>query len=75
MILSKLTAQTTNLSKRPINCFESSKYFGVNLESYLNGLQRFQNKAIQIIADSKLRISIIPQYHKQGILKLPELYT
>ena len=35
----KLTAQTTNLSifynERPINCFESSKYLGVNLDNKL----------------------------------------
>ena len=35
VIPSKLTAQTTNLSifynESPINCFESSKYLGVNL--------------------------------------------
>ena len=40
VIPSKLTAQTTNLSifnnERPINCFESSKYVGVNLDNKLN---------------------------------------
>ena len=44
--------------------------------SYLNRLQRLQNKAIRIIiTDSKLRMSANPQYYKLGILKLPELYT
>ena len=40
VIPSKLTAQTTNLSifynESRINCFESSKYFGVNLDNKLN---------------------------------------
>ena len=40
VIPSKLTAQTTNLSnfynELPINCFESSKYLGVNLDNKLN---------------------------------------
>ena len=44
-------------------------------QSYLNRLQRLQNKAIKIITDSKLRMSSNPQYYKLGILKLPELYT
>ena len=39
VIPSKLTAPTTNLStsynERPINCFESSKYLGVNLDNKL----------------------------------------
>ena len=42
-------------------------------QSYLNRLQRLQNKAIRIITDFKLRMSITSQYHKLGILKLPEL--
>ena len=40
VISSKLAAQTTNLSifhnERPIKCFESSKYLGVNLDNKLN---------------------------------------
>ena len=40
VIPSKLTAQTTNLSifynEGPINCFESSKYHGVNVDNKLN---------------------------------------
>ena len=40
VIPSKLTAQTTNLSifynERPNNCFEFSKYLGVNLDNKLN---------------------------------------
>ena len=40
VIPSELTAQTTNLSifhnERPIKCFESSKYLGVNLDNKLN---------------------------------------
>ena len=120
VIPSKLNAQAANLSifydECPINCFETSKYLGVNLDnklnfkshiciienkvarsvgilsklrylfpssallllyyslihphllfslplwgnanqSYLNRLQRLQNKAIRIITDSKLRMS------------------
>ena len=43
--------------------------------SYLNRLQRLQNKAIRFITDSKLKMSTNPQYYKLGILKLPQLYT
>ena len=44
-------------------------------QSCLNRLQYLQDKAIRIITDSKLRMSITPHYHKLGILKLPELCT
>ena len=46
VIPSKLTAQTTNLSifysERPINCFESSKYLGVNLNNKLSFKSRIR---------------------------------
>ena len=53
--------------------------FGLSLwetpTNLISKLPRLQNKAIRIITDFKLRISITPYYHKLGILKLPELYT
>ena len=43
-------------------------------QSYLDRSQRLQNKAMQIITNSTLKMCIYPQYHKLEILKLPELY-
>ena len=44
-------------------------------QSYLNRLQRLQNKALRIIADSKLKMSTSSKYYKLGILKLLVFYT
>ena len=63
VIPSTLTAQTTNLSifynKRPINCFESSKYLGVSLDNKLNFKSHIciiENKAARSVGIlSKLR--------------------
>ena len=44
-------------------------------QSYLNRLQRLQNKALRIITDSKLRMSTNPKYYTLGILKLLEFFT
>ena len=41
--------------------------------SYLNKMQRLQNKAIRVIAKAKFRDSVTPLYYKLTILKISEL--
>ena len=42
--------------------------------TYLTKLQHLQNKAVRIVTNSKLRVSISPHCFILRILKLPELY-
>jgi len=43
-------------------------------KTYLNKLQRLQNKAKKIITITKIRERITPRYHQLDILKLDDLY-
>ena len=47
--------------------------WGSSFPSYLNKMQRLQNKAIRVSAKAKFRDSITPLYYKLKILKISEL--
>ena len=47
--------------------------WGSSFPSYLNKMQRLQNKAIRVIAKAKFRDSVTPLYYKLKILKISEL--
>ena len=47
--------------------------WGSSFPSYLNTMQRLQNKAIRVIAKAKFRDSVTPLYYKLKILKILEL--
>ena len=49
--------------------------WGSTFPSYLDELQKFQNKAVRIITNSEIRTPITPEFHKLGILKICDLYT
>ena len=49
--------------------------WGSTFPSYLDKLQKFQNKAVRIITNSQIRTPITPKFHKLGILKICDLYT